>query len=98
MDFWTLPKIGREYYRVHIETEPPINTWEISFDGGQIWTDMTHDAQTGYNSVLVAGPFFEPEVGDVAVFSVISESVVPYVRAVDNPEVIIRTTPRIDLI
>lgn len=98
MEYWTLSRIGREYYRVEISTEPALTEWEISFDQGATWHEMVLNTLTGFQSVLVNGPDFVPEVGDTTPSATITESVVPYVRAVDNPEVIVRTTPKIDLV
>jgi hypothetical protein len=98
MDYWTLSRLGREYYRVEIDTNPPISNWEVSFDHGATWTAMDHDVDTGYNSVLVCGPDFVVPEGDFATYVEISTSVMPYVRAINQPEVIIRSTPRIDLV
>lgn len=98
MDTWTLPKLGREYYRVQITTDPQIDTWEISFDHGVTWFALEPDGTTGYSKILVAGPGYVNPQGDVAVYIELDSSVVPYVRAQDAPEVIIRTTPKIELV
>lgn len=98
MAYWTLPRLGREYYRVEITTEPPINNWEISFDQGLTWVAMEYDNVTNFCSRLVSGPGFVPPNGDTTESSIIATSVTPYIRAVDNPEVIVRATPRIDLV
>jgi hypothetical protein len=95
---WTLPRLGREWYTVEISTDPQIDVWEVSFDHGTTWVSLTLDTQTGFQKILVAGPDFEIPPGDVAPYETISESVVPYVRATDQPEVLIRTTPKIELV
>lgn len=98
METWTLPRLGREYYRVQITTDPVINEWEISFDHGVTWFLLEPDGATGYSKILVAGPAYVQPVGDVAEYVELDSSVVPYVRAQDSPEVIIRTTPKIELV
>jgi len=98
MSFWTLSRLGREYYKVEIVTVPQLANWEISFDRGDTWTPMSYDTGTNVVSVLVSGPDFVPPGGDIIVSSSITASVMPYIRAVDNPEVIVRTLPKIDLV
>lgn len=95
---WSLSRLGREYYRVEITTNPVITDWDISFDQGVTWEAMTYDSQSGYMVILVSGPDFTPEVGDVAPYTELATSVMPYIRATDQPEVLIRTTPRIELV
>lgn len=98
METWTLPRLGREWYTVEIVTDPVITDWEISFDHGVNWVDLTYDTQTTFQKILVAGPDFELPVGDVAPYETISASVVPYVRATDQPEILVRVTPKIELV
>jgi hypothetical protein len=98
MEFWTLSKFGREYYQVEITTEPPITSWQISFDKGTSWHQMVYDTETKLCSVLVAGPFFTPAQGDGSQYVQILKSCSPYIRAIDDPEVIVRSTPRVDLV
>src|SRR5688572_16374864 len=98
MDYWTLPRLGREYYRVRITTEPQLTSWEISFDKGLTWHAMAWDNDNNLSTILVAGPGFVANQGDTTPFAVVPASVVPYIRAVDNPEVIVRSTPRVDLV
>jgi hypothetical protein len=98
MAYWTLPRLGREYYRVEITTDPQITQWEISLDHGVTWVAMEYDNVTNFCSRLVRGPDFVAPGGDTNVSSLVAASVTPYIRAVDNPEVIVRATPRIDLV
>jgi len=98
MDFWTLPRLGREYYTVEIVTTPQLSVWEVSFDQGATWNDMDFDSDTNEATILVSGPDFVPAPGDNVSFVKLTSSVMPYIRANDNPEVIIRTTPKIDLV
>lgn len=95
---WELSRLGREYYRVEINTNPAITDWEISFDQGENWTDMEYDSQTGYMQILVAGPDFVLPSGDVAPYVSLASSVMPYIKASDQPEILIRKTPRIELV
>lgn len=98
MEFWTLSRFAREWYQVEIVTEPEITSWEVSYDKGDTWHQMTYDTETKLNSSLVAGPDFSPINGDATPYVALTQSVVPYVRAHDDPEVIVRSTPRIDLV
>jgi hypothetical protein len=98
MAYWTLPKLGREYYTVEILTTPQLSSWEITFDRGANWHSMQWDGTAKEASILVNGPGFTPPPGDVAVSVTVTKSVMPYIRAIDNPEVIVRTTPKIDLV
>lgn len=98
MSYWTLSRLGREYYTVAIITDPQLSAWEISFDHGVSWNAMAFDAQDNSATILVAGPDFVPGNGDTAVYTEIPASVMPYIRCTDNPEVIVRSTPRIDIV
>jgi hypothetical protein len=98
MDYWTLSRLAREYYKVQIVTVPQLANWEISIDRGLTWTPMSYDTNTNTVSVLVSGPDFVPPPGDITQSLALTTSVMPYIRAVDNPEVLVRSTPRIDLV
>lgn len=98
MTYWTIPRLGREYYRVEIITVPQLTNWEISIDHGVNWHTMSFDTDTNEAMVLVAGPDFVPVNGDTTDFVQVPNSVMPYLRAIDNPEVIVRSTPRIDVV
>lgn len=98
MSYWTLSRLGREYYSVAIVTQPQLSAWEISFDQGLSWHEMDFDSQDNSATVLVAGPDFTPADGDLIEYVPLSNSVMPYIRCQDNPEVIVRATPRIDIV
>jgi hypothetical protein len=89
-----LPPAGREYATWTV-TDPPTGiTLEVSFDAGATWATLTAvDATT--HRVLVAGPSATSNpVGTV----VLAEGRnTPLIRAVDNPEVVIRDGGTIDV-
>ena len=82
-----LNRAAREYYRLHVTTDPAVTApWEASFDGGQTWyagTDPGGD--TGDVMWLVAGP--DAEQGPAV--AVLTGTVRPMLRAIDNPEIVI---------
>lgn len=95
-----LPRAGREFYGVtsiaatdRITGEPIEGlTWEASFDGGVTWVAGTQDA-AGWRW-LVAGPDFDPADWPglpVATYTVVPESTQPRIRAVSNPEALVRS-------
>lgn len=84
---------GREFYGLGITTEPAVSAWEASFDGEATWVAGT--TTDGVTRWLVAGPDYDDTVGAPATATVLTGSVLPKIRAVDNPEVIIRRAPRI---
>jgi hypothetical protein len=88
-----LTRIGREYLTVAISTEPEVTGWEASFDGGTTWT--AGEQVGGDWRWLVAGPDVvqDPVVGQV----VVSETTTVVLRAIDNPEVLIRKGPRVSI-
>lgn len=108
-----LNRHARENYAIQIATTTtegdPIAAadWEASFDGGTTympanvltlaapWTDtdgVTHEPGD-LSEWLVAGP--DAEVGSAV--AVITASTDPLVRAIDNPEIIVREAPQIYL-
>jgi hypothetical protein len=96
-----LSRFGREYYELQIATTSntgspiPADGWEASFDRGVTWiaaTVVTHDA-ADWSAWLVAG--VDAEEGSAV--AVLSASVSPLVRAVDNPEIVVRSAPRISV-
>ena len=87
-----LHRRAREFYSLAIATEPAVAGWEASFDGGATWA--TGAAVTGGWRWLVAGP--QAPLDEPA--SVIDRSVVPLVRAVDTPEILVRAAPTIYLV
>lgn len=81
-----LSRYGRENLKMTITTDPPLTDWEASFDGGVTWVAGTpEDDQTWW---LLAGPDVEQETA-VAVLSRGSHPVM--VRAIDDPEIIVRS-------
>lgn len=79
-----LAKYAKKLYKLGIDTEPPVDPgdWELSFDQGETWHPAT--VVDGASAWLVAGPLADP-TGAVAV---LQESVTPWPRAVDNPEIL----------
>ncbi len=79
---------AREYFDLAIATTPTLTGWEASFDGGETW--VAGEAVTGGARWLVAGAQADP--GDA---TVIANTVHPKVRAIANPEIVVRNTPAI---
>jgi hypothetical protein len=91
-----LPRKGREFYRLIIVTDPPITTWEASFDSEGTWA--TGEAIAGgVTRWLVRGPNFDNSGTQPASQAVVSD-MHPKIRAVSNPEVIIRVGPQVTLV
>lgn len=87
-----LNRRAREFYALEITTVPPVaGPWEASFDRGATW-EVATDVD-GVPSWLVAGPDAAP--GEAV--HVVTTAVTPLVRAVENPEVVVRNAPRIQL-
>lgn len=108
-----LNRQGRETYAIQLTTTTtagdPIepDAWEASFDHGENyvaasvltlaepWTDtdgVTHEPGD-LSSWLLAGP--DAEEGSAV--AVIAASIRPLVRAIDSPEIIVRTAPQVTL-
>lgn len=93
---------GREFYDLTIITDPAVDAWEASFDGGTTWgsgEDVTPvDAAEGELRVrwLVEGAAVEPADHDASA-TVLSAPVTPLLRATDNPEIPVRDGPRISV-
>ena len=85
-----LPASGREFYALRITTTPSVTGWEASFDGGDTYVAGVED--DGVTRWLVAGP--DADEGD-AVAVIPAAGVRPRVRVEDDPEIIVRTAPRI---
>jgi hypothetical protein len=84
-----LPRDGREYYGGSYILDPPYTgAWEVDFGNGYVAADSSDD---GVHLWLVSGPDFVPEAGDDTASVTITRDVTPKWRAVDNPEVVIRT-------
>lgn len=88
-----LDRLAREYYRVAVTTDPVSTStdWAATFDGGATWVDAVD--VDGDSAWLVAGPDADP---DDAV--VITASMTPRLRMVDNPEIVVRRAPSIYLV
>ena len=81
---------SRELYRVVITTDPAVTNWEASFDSGGTWHPAILDGDVF--TWLVAGP--DADAG-AAVFVALPGRTRPLLRAVDNPEIIVRDGPAI---
>lgn len=81
---------GREHYQLQITTAPQLDAWEASFDGGDTWIpgEPVPDVDNAWRW-LIAGHLADP--GDAV--AVISGNVQPLIRAVDNPEIVVRRIP-----
>lgn len=77
-----LARYARKYYKLDITTEPPVAAWEASFDKGETWLPQT--TVDTYPAWLVAGPDADPGTA----VAVLSESTTPWLRAIDNPEIL----------
>lgn len=82
---------GREYYEVGITTDPTTapTDWEASFDSGDTWVAAIDVG--GHAAWLVEGAAAPAPAAGV----VLTVGVQPLVRLTDNPEVIVRSAPRI---
>ena len=95
-----LNRVGKEYYTLElaateIDGTPVVNpTYAASFDEGATWENGTKDSATGWWQWLVAGPLADP-AGAVAVIA--GPWCNPIVRLVDNPEVVARDMPVINV-
>ena len=85
-----LDRAGREYYALEIVTDPPVASWEATFDAGLTWDAGT--TTTGVTRWLVAGP--DATLGS-AVAMLALGATKPKIRATSNPEVIVRDAPTI---
>lgn len=92
---------AREYYELQITTTAtdgnpiPASGWEASFDKGVTWyaaTVITHDA-VAYSAWLLAGIDADP--GTAVMVLPANARIVPLVRAVDNPEIVVRQAPTV---
>lgn len=83
---------GREYYALTITTTPATQPtdWAASFDHGATWVTAT--AVDGNSAWLVAGASADP-TGAVVVRTKTS----PLVRLLDNPEIVVRSAPTIEI-
>ena len=84
---------AREWYALEITTTPTVTAWQASFDGGTTWASSTAVGTDGYSRWLVAGPNADPTGATVLALG----RTVPLVRATENPEVVVRKAPPIDV-
>lgn len=91
-----LPPNGREYYRLAIATDPPITAtdWEASFDAGATWHAAEADGATGARWLLAGPNATGNPVGTVVISAPRTK---PLIRAIDNPEILVRAAPAIHL-
>lgn len=83
---------SREFYRLEIATTPAVDAWELSVDGGTTWLAGEVDPDDAdITRWLLAGA----NVAQGTAVAVITASLAPRIRAVDNPEIIIRNAPMI---
>lgn len=90
-----LSPAAREFYVLEITTTPGVASWDASFDGGTTWATFTVVGTDGYFRWLVAGPSSTSNPGGTIVLPL--GRTVPRIRATDNPEVVIRRGPPIDV-
>lgn len=96
-----LSRIGREFFVEEIVTNPVVDGWAASFDGGQTWEDgeAVPDVENTWRW-LVRGPdFVEADAPVQAASQLVATSPIePLLRAIDNPEVVVRTGSRVSLV
>lgn len=84
-----LNRHAREPYDQYLETTPPVVAWEASFDQGTTWHAATSLAPTepGWYRWLIAGARADQGTA-VAQLSVGDHQ--PLVRAIANPDIVVR--------
>ena len=86
-----LSRYAREFYTLGIVTQPPITTWEASFDAGRTWHP---GEQVGQDTRwLLRGSAIPDDPARPAVE--VALTVRPLVRGVDDPEVVVRDAPHV---
>ena len=86
-----LNRHAREFYTLGIVTQPPITTWEASFDAGRTWHP---GEQVGQDTRwLLRGSAIPDDPARPAVE--VALTVRPLVRRVDDPEVVVRDAPHV---
>ena len=86
-----LNRHAREFYTLGIVTQPPITTWEASFDAGRTWHP---GEQVGQGTRwLLRGSAIPDDPARPAVE--VALTVRPLVRGVDDPEVVVRDAPHV---
>lgn len=81
---------AREYYGLKITTDPPVDSWDASFDSGATWLPGATD-EAGVTRWLVAGPTAD----DTTDATVLLVTTLPLIRSTSNPETIVRKAPSI---
>lgn len=83
---------GRKFYTLQIDTEPAVDDWEASFDGGETWVPGVTSTIDGVTATrwLLAGPL-APVDDELA--TVIADGVEPMVRATSTAEVLVEVAP-----
>lgn len=90
-----LPPTGSEYYDQTIITVPQLTNWEASFDDGTTWIPAVTDPNDNtHYRWLLKGPNCPQADGSA---TLISAETQPLIRAIGNPEVIIRKPSLISL-
>lgn len=90
---------ARSWYQVEITTTPAVvGTWSASFDGGRTWTDGENPSGSLWRW-LVAGPLFDPAEAGIpaAAYQLVSATVTPLGRVIDNPEVEVVHLPQVSI-
>jgi len=87
-----LPRAGCEYAHMTFTGLPDGVTVQFSVDDGITWHATDGDGQE--RRILLRGPEYAGDSGSVEV----TESCVALVKVTDTPEVVIRETPRIQLV
>ena len=86
-----LNRHAREFYTLGIVTQPPITTWEASFDAGRTWHP---GEQVGQDTRwLLRGSAIPDDPARPAVE--VALTVRSLVRGVDDPEVVVRDAPHV---
>ena len=86
-----LNRHAREFYTLGIVTQPPITTWEASFDAGRTWHP---GEQVGQDTRWLLRGSAIPDDPDRPAVEV-TLTVRPLVRGVDDPEVVVRDAPHV---
>lgn len=90
-----LSPAGREWYALEVTTTPVEVSWEATFDDGTTWEAFTPVGSDGYFRWLVAGP--DATSNPAGTIELPLGRTIPRIRTTDNPEVIIRDAPPIDV-
>jgi len=86
---------SREFYTLEIETEPAVAGWEMSVDGVEWHPGEQDGTNPNIYRWLLAGSEAEPGEA-VEVISATKTEVL--IRAISDPEIIIRSAPSVRLV